>query len=137
MRKVKISALGCYVPERVLTNDDLEKMVETTNEWILKRTGISERHIADAGVATSDLAVEAARQALDQRGHRRRGVRCHSGVYGDAGYAFSVDGVPGAGPAGRHARLGIRPDRGLLGLPLRLDHGRAPGRRRERMKRCW
>ncbi len=68
MPKVKISALGCYVPPRVLTNDDLEKMVETTNQWILERTGISERHIADAGTATSDLAVEAARQALDRRG---------------------------------------------------------------------
>jgi 3-oxoacyl-[acyl-carrier-protein] synthase-3 len=66
--KVKISALGCYVPERILTNDDLEKMVETTNQWILERTGISERHIADARTATSDLAVAAARQALDRRG---------------------------------------------------------------------
>lgn len=68
MRKVKITALGCYVPERVLTNHDLEKMVETSDEWILTRTGIAERHIADAGVATSDLAVEAARRALEQRG---------------------------------------------------------------------
>jgi 3-oxoacyl-[acyl-carrier-protein] synthase-3 len=68
VRKVKISALGCYVPERVLTNDDLEKMVETTNQWILERTGISERHIAGPNEATSDLAVEAARQALEQRG---------------------------------------------------------------------
>lgn len=68
MRKVKISALGCYVPERVLTNQDLEKMVETSNEWILTRTGIVERHIAGPEVATSDLAVEAAKRALEQRG---------------------------------------------------------------------
>jgi len=68
VRKVKITALGCYVPERVLTNDDLEKMVETNNQWILERTGVSERHIADAGTATSDLAVRAACQALAQRG---------------------------------------------------------------------
>ncbi len=68
MRKVKITALGCYVPPRVLTNDDLEKMVETNNQWILERTGISERHIAGPEAATSDLAVEAARQALEQRG---------------------------------------------------------------------
>ena len=68
MRKVKISALGCYVPERVLTNQDLEKMVETTDEWILTRTGIVERHIAAPEVATSDLAVEAAKRALQQRG---------------------------------------------------------------------
>jgi 3-oxoacyl-[acyl-carrier-protein] synthase-3 len=52
----------------VLTNDDLEKMVDTNNQWILERTGISERHIADPDAATSDLAVEAARQALEQAG---------------------------------------------------------------------
>ena len=68
MRKVKISALGCYVPERVLTNAELEKMVETSNQWILERTGICERHIADPGMATSNMAFAAARQALEQRG---------------------------------------------------------------------
>jgi 3-oxoacyl-[acyl-carrier-protein] synthase-3 len=68
VRKVKITALGCYVPPRVLTNDDLEKMVETSNQWILERTGIAERHIAGPDMATSDLAAEAARQALEQRG---------------------------------------------------------------------
>jgi 3-oxoacyl-[acyl-carrier-protein] synthase-3 len=68
VRKVKITALGCYVPSRVLTNEDLERMVETNNQWILERTGISERHIADPEIATSDLAVEAARQTLKQRG---------------------------------------------------------------------
>ncbi len=68
MPKAKISALGCYVPPRVLTNFDLEKMVQTSNEWILERTGISERHLAAPEVATSDLAVEAARTALSQAG---------------------------------------------------------------------
>jgi len=52
----------------VLTNQDLEKMVDTTDQWILERTGISERHIAAPGVATSDMAVEAARCVLLQRG---------------------------------------------------------------------
>jgi 3-oxoacyl-[acyl-carrier-protein] synthase-3 len=66
--KVKISALGCYVPPRLLTNSDLEKMVDTSNEWILARTGIVERHIAAPEMATSDLAVEAAKAALAQRG---------------------------------------------------------------------
>jgi len=66
--KVKISALGTYVPPRLLTNADLEKMVDTTDEWILARVGIRERHIVDKGVATSDLAVEAAKKALAQRG---------------------------------------------------------------------
>ena len=66
--RAKITALGAYVPPRLLTNDDLEKLVETSNEWIVERTGIRERHIVDQGVATSDLATEAARRALAQRG---------------------------------------------------------------------
>jgi 3-oxoacyl-[acyl-carrier-protein] synthase-3 len=66
--RVKISALGAYVPPRLLTNADLEKLVNTTDEWILSRVGIRERHIVDKGVATSDLAVEAAKKALAQRG---------------------------------------------------------------------
>ena len=66
--RAKISALGTYVPPKLLTNADLEKMVDTTNDWILARVGIRERHIVEKGVATSDLAVEAARKALAQRG---------------------------------------------------------------------
>lgn len=68
MPRAKITALGTYVPPRLLTNQDLEKMVETSNEWILERTGIRQRHIVDKGVATSDLAVAAARAALAERG---------------------------------------------------------------------
>jgi 3-oxoacyl-[acyl-carrier-protein] synthase-3 len=64
----KISALGCHVPPGVLTNQDLEKIVDTSNQWIVERTGISERHIATPEIATSDMAVEAARVALAQRG---------------------------------------------------------------------
>jgi 3-oxoacyl-[acyl-carrier-protein] synthase-3 len=67
-QRVKISALGTYVPPRLLTNADLEKMVETSNEWIMSRTGIRERHVVDQGVATSDLAVAAAKRALAERG---------------------------------------------------------------------
>ncbi|HXM64049.1 MAG TPA: beta-ketoacyl-ACP synthase III [Terriglobales bacterium] len=66
--RVKISALGTYVPPRLLTNADLEKMVETSDQWITERTGIRERHVVDKGVATSDLAVEAAKKALAHRG---------------------------------------------------------------------
>lgn len=66
--KPKISAVGCYVPPGVLTNHDLEKLVQTNDEWILDRTGISERHIAAPDVATSDLATHAARAALAQNG---------------------------------------------------------------------
>jgi 3-oxoacyl-[acyl-carrier-protein] synthase III len=66
--KAEITAIGCYVPPGVLTNADLEKMVRTNNEWIIDRTGISERHIAAPDVATSDLATCAAKAALAQRG---------------------------------------------------------------------
>jgi 3-oxoacyl-[acyl-carrier-protein] synthase-3 len=68
VRRPKITALGCYTPPRLLTNLDLEKMVETSNQWILDRTGIHTRHIADPDMATSDMAFEAARAALAQRG---------------------------------------------------------------------
>jgi 3-oxoacyl-[acyl-carrier-protein] synthase-3 len=66
--RAKISALGTYVPPRLLTNADLEKMVETSDQWIVERTGIRQRHIVDKGVATSHLALEAAKKALAERG---------------------------------------------------------------------
>lgn len=68
VRRVKIASLATYLPPRVLTNHDLERMVDTSNEWILKRTGIRERHIVDEGVATSDLAKEAALEAVRRAG---------------------------------------------------------------------
>jgi 3-oxoacyl-[acyl-carrier-protein] synthase-3 len=64
----RITALGCYTPPEVLTNFDLEKMVSTNHQWIVERTGITERHIASPEMATSDMAVLAARAALEQRG---------------------------------------------------------------------
>ena len=67
-RPVSITGLGCYVPERVLTNDDLARVVDTSDEWIRARTGIRERRIAADAEATSDLALPAARSALAQAG---------------------------------------------------------------------
>jgi len=61
----KITGIGFYAPEKILTNKDLEKMVETTDEWIKTRTGMSERHIADEKTATSDLATQAALRAIE------------------------------------------------------------------------
>jgi 3-oxoacyl-[acyl-carrier-protein] synthase-3 len=58
--------MGGYAPKRVLTNDDLSRIVDTSDEWIVQRSGIRERHIADETEATSDLAVKAAQQALDR-----------------------------------------------------------------------
>jgi len=68
LRRVQISSLGTFTPPKVLTNADLERLVDTSNEWILQRTGIRERHIADDDMATSDLAAEAACAAITQAG---------------------------------------------------------------------
>ena len=68
MPKAKITALGCYAPPNLLTNQDLEKLVDTSDQWIMERVGIKERHMASPDMATSDLAVEAAKCALAQRG---------------------------------------------------------------------
>lgn len=65
---IRIIGTGAYVPEKILTNFDLEKMVDTSDEWIRTRTGIEERRIASENQSTSDMAVEAARRALDMAG---------------------------------------------------------------------
>ena len=68
LHRAKISALGTFAPARLLTNDDLEKMVETNDQWIQERTGIRQRHVVEKGVPTSELACEAARVALKNAG---------------------------------------------------------------------
>ena len=68
MPSARIIGTGSYVPARVLTNADLEKLVDTSDEWIVTRTGISERHIASDDEATSDLAYQAAKAALESAG---------------------------------------------------------------------
>ena len=67
-RRAKITALGTYVPPDVITNKDLEKLVETNDQWIVERTGIRERHKLAAGLGTSDMCVEAAKKCLAARG---------------------------------------------------------------------
>ena len=73
-RTVSIVGTGSYAPDRILTNAELEKMVDTSDEWIVTRTGIRERHIAAAEQATSDLAAEAARRALADAGVKAEDV---------------------------------------------------------------
>ncbi len=68
MKAVGITGTGGCVPEKILTNKELEKMVDTTDEWIQTRTGIRQRHIADSDTATSDLAIGASRRALSSAG---------------------------------------------------------------------
>jgi len=68
LNRVGVVGVGAYLPEKVLTNEDLEKMVDTSDEWIVTRTGIRERRIAPPGVSSSHLAYEAAKRALDDAG---------------------------------------------------------------------
>lgn len=68
LRQTRIASLATYVPPRLLTNADIEKLVDTSDEWILKRTGIRERHVVDPGTATSDLAKEASLSAIKKAG---------------------------------------------------------------------
>lgn len=67
-RRAAITSLGCYVPERIMTNADLEKIVSTSDAWIRTRTGIEQRHVVEPGTGTSELAARAAREALERRG---------------------------------------------------------------------
>lgn len=67
-RRAKITALGTYTPPQVLTNQDLEKMVDTSDEWIVERTGIRERHVLAKGLGVSDMCTEAAKKCLTARG---------------------------------------------------------------------
>ena len=67
-------SIGAYVPEKVLTNDDLAKMVDTTDEWITKRTGIKERRIAAEDETTSDMAVKAAEKAIERSGLKKSDI---------------------------------------------------------------
>ena len=66
--RISITGLGCHVPERVLTNDDLSKLVDTNDEWIMERTGIRERRIAADDEALTDICLPAARRALEMAG---------------------------------------------------------------------
>lgn len=67
-QKASITGIGSYLPNKVLTNYDLEKMVDTSNDWIIQRTGIKERRIVENGVTTSDIATQASLRAMEDAG---------------------------------------------------------------------
>ena len=75
-RRAKITALGTYVPPEVLTNKDLEKLVDTNDQWIMDRTGIKERHVLAKGLGVSDICTEAANKCLAVRGIEASEVEC-------------------------------------------------------------
>ncbi len=72
----KISGVGAYVPPKIITNFDLEKMVDTSDEWIRTRTGIAQRHVVDEKTTTSDLALEASTMALEDGGLEAKDLDC-------------------------------------------------------------
>ncbi len=65
MPRTAVAALGTYTPDRVVTNEELTRLMETSDEWITQRTGIKERHWVAPGQGNSDLALEATKRALD------------------------------------------------------------------------
>ena len=79
MRRSVGLAVGAYLPKRIITNDELARRIDTTDEWITQRTGIRQRHVAADGEMTSDLAVKAAEQALHQAGLRGADIDARAG----------------------------------------------------------
>jgi 3-oxoacyl-[acyl-carrier-protein] synthase-3 len=109
---IRIAGTGSYVPERILSNADLEKMVETNDEWIRTRTGIEERHIASPEQATSDLAYEACRKALETAGVAGKEVDAIIVGTITPDYVFRAPGVfcsTGSGRKGRSASISKPP----------------------------
>jgi 3-oxoacyl-[acyl-carrier-protein] synthase-3 len=101
MTRSRITGLGLHVPERVVTNADLAQLMDTTDAWIVERTGIRERRFVEPGVGVTDLAVEAARKALADAGRRPEDVDFIVFASVTRDYAF-----PGCGPL-LQARLGL------------------------------
>ena len=83
LKRVGIIGIGSYVPEKVMTNDDMSKIVETSNEWIVSRTGIEERRISTPEQATSDLAFEAAKKSFSKCKSSSRRVGSYYSGYND------------------------------------------------------
>ena len=99
--------MGSYVPEKIMTNYDLEKLVDTSNEWIVERTGIRQRHIAAPEQATSDLAFIAAQRALDDANLKGGRLGPYCSCFRVTGHEVSFCGLHAAGP------VGSQPCRGL------------------------
>ena len=121
MTMLRSVVLGCggYLPERVLTNAELSRMVDTSDEWIAQRTGIRERHIAADGEFTSDLAIAAARAALAAAGIDAQSIDLIVLATSTPDNTFPATAVAVQAGARHHPRRRLRPAGGLLGLRLR------------------
>lgn len=103
MRNSRIIGAGMYVPPKVVTNDDLAKLMDTSDEWIVERTGIKTRHYVEDGVGASDLGVEASKKALEQAGLKPEDIDLILFATLSPDYCF-----PGSGVLVQH-KLGCRP----------------------------
>src|SRR5437764_258031 len=90
-RPSAIAGVGVYAPDKIITNFDLEKMMDTSDKWITERTGIRRRHIAEPGTTTFELATKAARSALDAAGLRAKDPAPFIDMVGPDVFKFAVD----------------------------------------------
>ena len=125
MRKAKITAVGCYTPPNLLTNDDLSKMVDTNDQWILERTGYSNQAYCSARYGHFGHGRRGCQGHVSECGCQPRRDRLHSALHRHPGHDVSIDGVPCSTPPRMHSRLGIRSDRRVLGICVWTDDGRA------------
>ncbi len=136
-RRAKISALGTYVPPRILNNADLAKLVDTSDEWIMQRLGIRERHLVEPGMATSDMAVEAARRCLAQRGIQASEVEVVIVATVTPDMLFPATACLVQDKLGAHGAWGFDLSAACSGLSLRPSGRRQAGRVRACTPRCW
>ena len=129
LRTTRISALATYVPPAILDNKKLSQMVDTTDEWILQRTGIKTRHIVEKGVATSDLGKEAALKAIAQAGLTPDDIDLDRRRHDDARHVLPEHGGARAAQDRRDEVLGLRPGRRVLRLHVLAERREPAGRR--------
>ena len=122
-RRAKISALGTYVPPDLITNQDLEKMVETSDQWIMERTGIKTRHKLAAGLGVSDICAEAAEEVSGCARHRAGRARSHHRGHGDARHDVSQHGRLVQHKIGAHHVWGFDVSAGCSGFTYALQAG--------------
>jgi 3-oxoacyl-[acyl-carrier-protein] synthase-3 len=120
----RIAGTGSYLPDKVLTNADLEKFVETSDEWIAARTGIRQRHVAAEGRPPPTSPYEAALRAMEAAGVDRRRDRPDHPGHHHARPDLPVHRLPAAAQAGRERLPGVRRQRGLFRLHLCADRRR-------------
>ena len=107
LSRAKISAIDIAVPPNLLTNADLEKLVATTDQWIMDRTGIRQRHIVEKGVTSSDLGAEAAQKILDKTGVPASEIDFDYLFNYQSRYVFASYCLSGAKQNWRHQSLGL------------------------------